>query len=365
VKLGNRKGRKRPMNVHAEPLRELVHAIFVAAGSEADEAAIVSDHLIAANLAGHDSHGVIRIPTYIRWVDEGMVLPNQIVRTVFENEAIAVLDGCLGYGQVVGTQSTELALSKCARYGVAVVALRNAGHVGRLGHYAEMCAQAGKVSLHFVNTNGMGVLVAPTGGVSRRLSANPLAAGIPDGGGSPIILDFSTSAIAGGKIHVALNRGVPVPEGCILDSSGRPTTDPKDFFADPPGALLPFGGHKGYGLSVIVDILAGALTGGGCTGPGKDRLEQGMLSIVLDPDRFAGEDFFGSEIGRFVAYLKDAKRASPDAEILVPGEPEQRARAQRRKQGVPLDDKTWSEIREVCARLKIAPSIVDSVGGAA
>lgn len=346
------------LSAPVESLHNLVHAIFVAAGSEPDEAAIVTDHLIAANLAGHDSHGVIRIPAYIRWVNEGKVLPNQTSRTVFENEAVAVLDGCLGYGQVVGAQATELAISKCARHGVAAVALRNAGHVGRLGHYAEMATRAEKVSLHFVNTTGMGVLVAPVGGTSRRLSANPLAAGIPCGSAAPIILDISTSAIAGGKVHVALNQGVPVPEGCLLDASGRPTTDPKDFFADPPGALLPFGGHKGYALSVIVDALAGALTGGGCTGPGKDRLEQGMLSIVLDPAFFA--DSFAAEIRRFVDYLKGARRVSDSAEILMPGEPEHRTRADRVRVGIPLDDTTWSEICQVSTDLNVAPQLLEA-----
>ena len=172
---------------------------------------------------------------------------------------LAVVDGQFGFGQVMGEQATKLGIDKCSRQGVAVVALRNSGHLGRIGDWAEMAAHAGKVSLHFVNTSGGGILVAPFGGSERRLSANPIAAGVPVEGGPPIILDISTCTIAEGKIKVAFNKRANVPDGCILDGEGNPTNDPTSFYATPPGAILPFGGHKGYGLSVIAEVLAGAL----------------------------------------------------------------------------------------------------------
>ena len=177
-----------------------------------------------------------------------------------------------------------------------MVALRNSGHLGRIGDWAEMAAHAGKVSLHFVNTSGGGILVAPFGGSQRRLSANPIAAGVPVKNGPPIILDISTCTIAEGKIKVAFNKGAKVPDGCILDGEGNPTNDPKAFYATPPGAILPLGGHKGYGLSVIAEVLAGALTGGSCSHFGVDRVANNMLSIIFDPAFFQSADGFAEEI---------------------------------------------------------------------
>ncbi len=179
-----------------------------------------------------------------------------------------------------------------------MVALRNSGHLGRIGDWAEMAAHAGKVSLHFVNTSGGGILVAPFGGSQRRLSANPIAAGVPVKEGPPIILDISTCTIAEGKIKVAFNKGEKVPDGCILDGAGHPTNDPKAFYAAPAGAILPFGGHKGYSLSVIAEVLAGALTGGSCSHFGVDRVANNMLSIIFDPAFFQSADDFAREIER-------------------------------------------------------------------
>jgi hydroxycarboxylate dehydrogenase B len=227
---------------------------------------------------------------------------------------------------------------------VAVVALRNSGHLGRIGDWAEMAASAALVSLHFVNTSGGGILVAPFGGTQRRLSANPIAAGVPVPDGPPIIVDISTCTIAEGKIKVAFNKGAKVPDGCILDGEGRPTNDPKAFYASPPGAILPMGGHKGYSLSVIAEMLAGALTGGACSHFGVDRVANNMLSIVLDPAFFQTFDEFSDEVRGFIAHVKSSRTVTPDGEILMPGEPEARARAQRLRDGIGIDDTTWGQI---------------------
>jgi uncharacterized oxidoreductase len=225
--------------------------------------------------------------------------------------------------------------------------------LGRIGHFAELAAHAGFIALCFVNTTGSGVLAAPFGGIDRRLSANPLAVGIPNAAGSPIVLDISTCAIAEGKIRVALNKGESVPGGCLIDHTGRPTNDPEVFYGDPPGAILPFGGHKGFGLSLAVDILAGALTGGGCTRAGVDRLEQGMLILALDPARFVPRDGFGGEVARFIAYVRTSRTTAPGVEILMPGEPEQRSRLQRRKHGIEIDENTWRQLVESCQSLGV------------
>ncbi|MCH8922068.1 MAG: malate/lactate/ureidoglycolate dehydrogenase [Planctomycetes bacterium] len=350
------------MNVNGPALRKLTAAIFVAAGCSQDEADCVADHLVEANLAGHDSHGVIRIATYVRWLGEEKVMAGAQMETVFDSDVIAVLDGNMGLGQVMARRAMCLGIEKCDGAGVAVIALRNCAHMGRIGHWAEMAAASGYVSLHFVNTNGLGVLVAPTGGISRRLSANPVAVGIPVAGSEPIIYDISTSTVAEGKVRVALNQGTTVPDGCLIDAEGRPTNDPKVFYGNgsPPGAILPFGGHKGYGLGIVADILAGALTGGGCSAPGATRLEQSMLTILLKPELFAGDDAFAAEVKRFVAFVKSSERVSPDSEILMPGEIEQNTRAARRAEGIPLDETTWGQIVEVCNALDVTQSLVSA-----
>src|SRR5437868_23482 len=204
------------MKIASDRLRQLTASIFQAAGCSSTEADRIATHLVEANLVGHDSHGVIRVPSYVQWLRDGKVLANRTVEVVFENEAIAVLDGQFGFGQSIGEQAMRFGIEKSARHGVAVVALRNSGHLGRIGDWPLMAAQAGKISLHFVNTSGAGILVAPFGGINRRLSANPIAAGVPVSGGPPLLLDISACTLAEGKIRVALNRGVSVPEGCIV-----------------------------------------------------------------------------------------------------------------------------------------------------
>jgi len=325
-------------------LEQLVSAIFAAAGCGPAEHTRIAHYLVEANLVGHDSHGVIRVPAYIDWLRAGKVLANQGLKIVFENAAMAVVDGQLGFGQVMGEAAMKLGIDKAGGQGVAVVALRNSGHLGRIGDWAEMTAKAGKVSLHFVNTSGGGILVAPFGGSQRRLSANPIAAGVPVPDGPPIIVDISTCTIAEGKIKVAFNKGATVPDGCILDGEGRPTNDPKAFYAAPAGAILPLGGHKGYGLGVVAEMLAGALSGGACSHFGVDRVSNNMLSIILDPTFFQSAGEFSDEVRGFITHVKSSRTVTPDGEILMPGEPEARARAQRSRDGIEIDDTTWGQI---------------------
>jgi uncharacterized oxidoreductase len=336
------------MRIAADRLKHFVSSVFASLGSQPAEAERIGHYLVEANLAGHDSHGVIRVPFYAEWVKVGKVVPNQHVKVVFENEAIAVCDGQYGFGQVLGEEAMRLGIAKVKKHGVAVVALRDAGHLGQIGAWPLLAARAGVVSLHWVNTSGAGILVAPHGGINRRLSANPIAAGVPVAGKEPIVLDISACTIAEGKIKVALNKGVPVPDHCIIDSQGRPTNDPKVFYASPPGAILPIAAHKGYGLGIIAEVLAGALTGGGCSDPkNAGRLANGMLSIFLDPAVFQPYDAFTAEIDRFVAWVKSSQTVTPNGEILMPGEIEARNRAQRLRDGIELDETTWKQLTDV------------------
>jgi uncharacterized oxidoreductase len=264
-----------------------------------------------------------------------------------------VLDGRLGFGQMIGEEAVQIALDKCAKFGVSLVALRNAGHLGRIGDWAEMAARAGKISLHFVNTSGGGILVAPHGGKERRLSADPIAAGVPVPGGPPIILDISSCTIAEGKIRVAANKGGHVAAGAIIDGQGNPTTDPQAFYASPPGAILPLGGHKGFALGVIVEVLAGALSGGFCSRPGTKVVANNMLTIVIDPARLRARGEFDQDIADFTSWVKSAATVSPDGEIIMPGEPEHRSRVKRLRDGISLDETTWNQIQETARSLNV------------
>ncbi len=342
------------MNFQHDELTLLAENVFVAAGCDREEALRVASHLVEANLVGHDSHGVIRIPSYVEWLRDGKVLANQTPRVVNENDVIAVVDGEFGLGQTIGEKAMQLGIEKSIKHGVSVIALRNAGHLGRIGDWAEMVAQAGMISLHFVNTSGAGMLVAPFGGIDRRLSANPVAAGVPTENGEPIILDMSACTVAEGKIRVALNRNEMVADGCLIDSEGNPTSDPKLFYGDPPGAILPISGHKGSGLSLIIEMLAGALTGGSCTNPENAwRVANGMLSIIIDPSFFASATEFFPEVDRFVEFVKSSRTVDANGEILMPGEIEQRTKVQRLKSGIELDETTWRQICATCRLLNV------------
>jgi uncharacterized oxidoreductase len=247
-----------------------------------------------------------------------------------------------------------LGIEKARQHGVAVVALRNAGHLGRIGDWPMMAAKEGFISLHFVNTSGAGMLVAPHGGVDRRLSVNPIAAAVPVQDQEPLVLDMSAATIAEGKVRVALNKGESVPAGCLMDAEGNPTCDPAVFYGDPPGSILPIAGHKGYGLSIIIEMLAGALTGGSCTDPrNAGRVANGMLTIILNPTRFLSAEEFFPEVRRFIEFVKTSRTATPEGEILMPGEPERRTKIERMRDGIELDAKTCSQIAKTCQILEI------------
>jgi len=338
------------MQIAADRLRELAATILDAAGSSPDEAQMVAARLVDANLTGHDSHGVIRVPQYVGQVQDGSIVPNQNAEVVRETEVVTVLDGRFGYGQIVGAQAVQAAIDKARRHGIAMSALRSSAHLGRLGDWAEMAAAAGLASLHFVNATGIPLRVVPHGGRDGRGTTNPIAMGMPAPGSGPVVLDFATSATAEGKVRVARNKGVPIPPECLLDAEGRPTTDPNDLYTDPPGSLLPFGGatggHKGGALWLLVDLLAGGLTGGGCSRPpeGTARFSSSMLSIVIAPQAYADAGALGAEIRRYLEFVRSARPRTPGGEVLLPGEPERRARAERLAGGIPVDATTWEHI---------------------
>jgi uncharacterized oxidoreductase len=341
------------VTVKAGALADLVRDIFAKAGCSAAEAERIGKYLVSANLTGHDSHGVVRVPRYVQWKKVGTVIADREVKIVTETPVLAVVDGLHGFGQTVAPQAVAIGIEKCRKNGLSMIALRNAGHIGRVGDWAEMGAEAGFVSVHFVNASGS-VLVAPFGGTERRLSTAPFVVGVPRPGLTPIILDFATSIVAEGKVLVASQGGKKLPENALIDRDGQMGTDPHLLYGEytatghrdhskGKGAIRAFGEHKGSGLALMCELLGGSLTGMSATGEGR-RFGNGMLSFYIDPKVVDPEAMFSDDVARYIAYFKSAKPATAGGEVLVPGEPEQRMRAQRSKDGVPLPDDTWASI---------------------
>ena len=330
----------------AARLAHIASDVIRAAGATREESRIVGDALAEANLEGHDSHGVVRVPEYVKWMEEKLINIGARLEVIKESEAFAVMDGNWGWGQVVGRQAMELAIHKAASAGAVTVSVSRCGHLGRVGDYPLMAARAGLVAVMFVNTHGGGKLVAPWGGRERRLSANPISIAIPRSSSPPILVDISTCAIAGGKVTIAHHSGKAVPPGCLLDADGHPSTDPADFIGPPEGALLPFGGHKGFALSLATDILAGAISGAGCSRATATRVGNSFTATLLDPTQFRDPGAFYHDIDQLVDYVKSSKVAEGFTEILIPGEPERRERERRERDGIPVDDETWRQIEE-------------------
>jgi uncharacterized oxidoreductase len=336
--------------VPAAKLVNLIATVMEGAGCGADEAATVARRLVDSNLVGHDSHGVLRVARYIEWMRDGTLRPNTAPTVVFESDTIAIIDGNRGFGQVIGEFATALGIAKAREAGIAMIGLRNCGHLGRVGDWADMAAAAGLVSLHFLNTSGA-QRVAPYGGRDRRLSTNPISIGVPVAGADPVILDVTTSTVAEGKLMVAMNKGERVPEGWIIDKEGAPTTDPKDFYDG--GALLTVGAHKGSGLSMVTDLLAGAVSSGRSSDPADPILRNNMLSIYIAPQAYDAGGAVAREARRFVDFVKASPPATPGEPVLAPGDVERRNRASRLASGVSLDDKTWSDLIGAAASVGI------------
>jgi uncharacterized oxidoreductase len=336
------------MRATADRLRHAVSAIVKAGGSVDDEADLVADHLVQANLAGHDSHGVGMIPAYVRHLKAGLVVPNTRAKAVKDDGAVLMFDGGRGYGRAVAGEAMTAAIERCRQTGVVAVTLANAHHIGRVGAYGELASGRGLVSLHFVNVTDHRALVAPFRGTDARFVTNPVCIAFPATDRQPaLLLDMATSAIAMGKVRVAKNEGHEVDPGILIDPSGKPTRDPNVMYREPHGALLPFGGHKGYALAIVTELLAGALSGGPTIQPGNPRaggVVNNMFAVLVDPARFAGVDWLRREIDGFVDYVKASPPADAAAPVLVPGDPERIARAERARAGIEVDATTWEEI---------------------
>src|SRR6201987_4506014 len=317
--------------VHAE-LHGIALRVFEAAGSDHAEAQIIADHLIEANLRGHDSHGVGLIPNYLDHLAGGTVFANRKGRVVSDDGSLIVYDGERAWGQIAAREAVMIGIAKARETGVAVVALRNPHHIGRVGTYGEMCAAAGLVSFHFVNVTDARPAVAPWRGTDARFTTNPVCIAIPGPEPErPIILDMATSIVAMGKVRVARNKGEQLKPGILLDGTGEPTTDPAAMYRQPRGALMTFGEHKGYALAFVCEMLAGALCGSGTLRPerqGGTTATNGMLTIVIDPSRLGDRAPPQGEVGAMTPKITASPRQPPDEPVLIPGDPERQMRAE-------------------------------------
>jgi hydroxycarboxylate dehydrogenase B len=333
-------------------LEALATRIFAGLGTLEADARLVATLLVRANLRGHDSHGAIRIPQYAGSIKNGHVNPKSPITVLADTPVIARLDGGRGFGQVVAKRGIEMAIAKAKAMGLSAVTLANTTHVGRLADYAEMAAMEGLVGMLWVNAV-FGLNVAPWGGAARRLGTNPHAIAVPGDGAPAMVLDFATSVVAEGKMRVKKNRKQQAPPGWFIDAEGKPGTDPEMFYGNPPGSLLTAGEHKGYGLSLAVELLGGILSGTGAASPGPGVFANGTLMICLDVERFMPLPEFRKQVATFFAWVKTAPHVPGGGEILIPGEPEARLEAERRRDGIPIEDETWRQIETLAAELGV------------
>lgn len=333
-----------PHVIGSERLRELGRGILTAADAPPDIAAVVIDHLVEANLAGHDSHGVIVIPRYLDEIRRGYLAPEARPRIVRETGSTALVDARRGFGHHAALFATDLGVRKAREAGVSLVGVVECGHIGRLGTYASRAAEQGAVS--FIANGGLSPHVVPFGGKKAAVGTNPVAFGFPADRGPDFMADFATSSVAGNKLLVARAKGESVPPGLLLDKEGNPTTNPADFWDG--GGLLPFGGHKGYALGLVSALLASVLTGALET-----AYDWGVCILSIDAGVFRPATEVRQAADRAFARVKSTPPAEGSAGVMIPGEPELATRERRLRDGIPLDDDTWAGLAAAAARLGI------------
>lgn len=343
--------------LQAEPLQQFVQSLFVAAGVPQDDAHVVSRHLVDANLCGHDSHGVMRVPQYLQFLREGKFKANVSLEILSETPAVVAADAHWGLGQVQAHKLLAKLFDKAAALGVASGTLRQSGHVGRLGEYAELAAARGFALIACVNSHGAGRRVAPPGGREGRISTNPICLGVPTSS-DPVILDFGTSVAAEGKVRVHYQKKEPVPPGWLLDHTGTPTTNPAVLYEEPRGTLLPFGGsqaYKGFGLGLLIDLFAGALSGGSCSHPEAPLAGIGnsLLFILLNPELFGGSRKFLESTTGLADFVRNCPTAPGVERIMLPGDPERATKAKRIIEGISIPDGTWEMMIKEAERLGV------------
>jgi LDH2 family malate/lactate/ureidoglycolate dehydrogenase len=330
-------------------------AIFNAINVASPEAETIVDVLVKGSLWGIDSHGVREYPYYVKDIQEGKLHPDTKGTVRKRTPTIALIDDTNRIGFVAAKEAMNMALDMASKVGMGVVGICNSGHVGNLFYYLMMAAERDMIGI--VTAAGIGKAVAPWGGCKPVLGTNPIGFSIPTGKERPIVLDIATSVVSYGRLQTCVLKGKPIPEGWLIDSAGNSVSgiinDLSEFWSS-GGALLPFGTYKGYGINLLVEVLAGALTTNGTSDRG---MNQGMLMIAIDIGAFTSPENFKAEIGRLIADIK-ASGVRKGYEILLPGEREFSIERERRKSGIPVDDTSWDRIRGMCVRLGIDSSVI-------
>jgi len=335
--------------ISASELIDFVAQIFVGAGETDATARFVATSLVSSNLAGHDSHGVVRTPQYVALMQKGGLIAQAEPTIEKETAVITQVNGNHSFGQVTAHFAMTHAIRKAQKEGLSVAGLYNCNHVGRLGEWVTMAADENLIGLGFCNGGSRGGLVTPYGGAARRLGTNPIAAAIPVAGKPPVVVDFATSALAEGKVRVARNQGKTMPPGVIQTGDGQPSIQPDDLYNG--GMLLPAAGYKGYGLGLIMELLGGVLTGVGCGSFEEFAHGNGVLFIVLTADMFRPLEAFLGDSERLVDIMKGTPTVDGVDAVLVPGEPERRMAEARYAEGIPLDGNTWAQLEACMAGL--------------
>lgn len=339
--------------IDEDSLKEYCTKIFVGAGMKDEDAGISADNLVYADLAGMESHGVIRMPAYLKRLENGGTSKTGEISIIKETDTTALIDGNNTMGQVVSKKCMELCIEKAEKNGVAFVGARGSNHFGMASYYSQMALEHDMIGMTF--TSPAAHLMAPTGGIEPILDNNPFSFAVPSGEELPVVLDMATSVVARGKIGVALNKGLPIPKDWAMTIDGRETEDPEEAFN---GILLPAGGYKGYGLTVIVGILSAVLTGGSILSKDvKDFYEDvsesqniGHLFGCIKIDRFMDPEFFKLHMDEMIREIKGCKKAPGVEEILLPGEREFKNVIHRRENGIPLTQNTYRALAEVGER---------------
>ena len=333
-----------------EQLEQIGCAVLEHAGSPADLAQLVVHSLVQSNLLGHDSHGILRLIPYIGWVRAGHIKPAARAVIAHRFGAMAIVDGQSGWGQPAAQLAATTAIELAEQFGIGAVTITNGSHLGRLGAYTETMARAGCIGMAMAN---IGPGVAPFGGKARMMGTNPMAYSVPRAPGqNPILLDFATSGIAEGKVMVARDKGVEVPPGNIIDKDGNASVDPNDYFGG--GALLPFGLHKGYGLSLMCELIGGALSGRGTAlDPGFGG-RNGTLMMALKVDAFTPLDHYIEQVEQMYGAIKASPPKPGVDAVLMPGDPEYATRAYRLEHGIQIPERTWEDIQALARELGAA-----------
>ncbi len=348
--------------IAALALTEFTTELLAAAGVPRQDAQTVAASLVGSNLRGHDSHGVMRIPQYVDFVERGEYRLGVSLEVVHETPALVVCDAQLGLGQVQAHRLLDLVIPKARSLGVVVGTARDSGHIGRLGEYAERAAEEGLLLMATVNNRGAGQRVAPPGGIEPRLATNPFCASVPTADpDAPIIVDFGTSVVAEGKVRGYYISGRPVPDGWLLDHDGRPTTDPAVLYQTPMGSILPLGGaqsYKGFGLGLVMDLWAGGLSGGRCShqdAPPLGGIGNNVVFVAFDPAHFAGLEPLVNQASHLVDYIRATPRIAGVDSITLPGDPERDTLRRRSASGIPLDEQHWTKLTDLAQRLDVLP----------